>query len=109
MSVTRQPSTGSGRAARKAVAESYRRAVKPLTSRTKAREWRMASSSSTTWTIGLDGMVLLRAGEGEGEGEGRAAARVRLRPDAAAMGVDDGPADRQAHAQAGVLAADERL
>src|SRR5262249_58064670 len=73
-------------------------------------ECRTASSSSTTWTTGLDGMADLLVGHGlQGEAENRTAARVAVGSDLPAMRLDDGARDRQTHPHAVALGRDEGL
>src|SRR5262245_28250990 len=63
-----------------------------------------------TWTMPSFGIAELLLGHAsEGEAENRAAARVWLRPDAPAMGFDDGATDREADAHTIAFRGHKRL
>src|SRR6218665_2909770 len=109
MSETTQSGTVVRTWSRNAAAVPCARALKPLTSSRKARESRMAGSSSMISTVGLSFMSRDLLCKGQSKLEPRAALGYRLGPDAAAMGLDDCAADRESDAHAVRLGADEGL
>src|SRR5262249_61554966 len=77
----------------------------------KARAWRPASSSSMTWTMDLSGGIaeILPARGPYGEPKDRSAGGIGLHRDLAAVGLDNGAADRQADTHAVALVGEEGL
>src|SRR5262252_9895574 len=77
----------------------------------KASAWRTASSSSMTWTMDLSGGIaeILPGGGPYREPKDRSAGGIGLHRDLAAVGLDNGAADRQADTHAVALVGDEGL
>src|ERR1700751_1357516 len=69
----------------------------------KVSDFRIASSSSTTWTMRLSLIAFSHVGSRQREMESGSPAVALLRPDAATMRLDDRPADREAEAHAVVF------
>src|SRR6476660_2659242 len=97
-----QPDLISGATARNAMADSYVFIMMQTLPRRKASDWRMASSSSMTWTTALsDGIAEILLSHGpQREAKDRPADRIGLHLDLSAVGFDNGAGDRQADAHA---------
>src|SRR3954451_17299634 len=103
-SVTTQPASRLASSFRKACAGSKSRTLKPAEPSRKSSESRIAGSSSMTSTLALGGIGHLLGGRnGQREAEGRTTGPVGFGPHPAAVGFDDGAADRKTDAHAGLL------
>src|SRR6266516_561111 len=110
-SVMMQPVRTVDATSRNATADSYVRTSIPADPSWKASAWRTASSSSMTWTMDLsDGIAEILPGRGpQREAKDRSPHGIGLHHDLAAVGFDNGAADRQTDTHAGALVGDKGL
>src|SRR6516225_8943389 len=111
MSVMMQPVWIVGATSRNATADSYVRTSIPAEPSWNASAWRTASSSSITWTMDLSGGIaeILPVRGLYSEPKDRSASGIGLYRHLAAVGLDNGAADRQADTHAVALVGDEGL